>query len=101
MFEGPYRLARVCAGCGVRFERDTGSWLGASVLCYIVAIVVLAAEAAVLLPRYGLFRGIEWVGVGSGVAAVVLSYRPAKGWWVWWMWAAGFVTRDEEADGVG
>lgn len=95
MFDGPYRLRRVCSGCGVRFERDPGSWLGASVMVYIVAVLALAVEAAVLLPRYGLFPGIEWIAVATGVAAVLLSYRPAKGWWVWWLWAAGFVTRDD------
>lgn len=101
MFASLYGLKPTCPVCGVRFERDTGSWLGASVMAYIVAIGVLVVEAAVLIPLYGLFVGLAWVLLGTAVAAVFLLYRPVKGWWVWWMWAAGFVTTDEEARSRG
>ena len=101
MFASFYRLKDTCPVCGVRFERDTGSWLGASVLAYIVAIVMLMVEAAVLIPIWGLFRGLEWVLVGTAVVVVLAVYRPVKGWWVWWMWAAGFVTRDRNDAGGG
>lgn len=94
MFRGLYALHDTCPVCAVRFERDSGSWLGASVMTYGAAIVVLLLLGLLLVPRYGLFPGLEWILVGAAVVSVLLSYRPLKGWWVWWMWAAGFVERD-------
>ncbi|MFO7544856.1 MAG: DUF983 domain-containing protein [Trueperaceae bacterium] len=96
VFVSYYRVRPTCRRCGVRFERDVGSWLGAMVVAYAVAIVVVAAVAAVLIAIFGLFRGLEWVLICTAFLTVVLAYRPAKGWWLWWMWAAGFVTRDGE-----
>ena len=96
MFSGLYGLHDTCPVCGVRFERDKGSWLGAMVMAYGAAIVVLLALAFAVIPSYGLFEGFGLLMVGVAVATVALVYRPAKGWFVWWMWAAGFVYRDDE-----
>lgn len=96
MFAGPYGLKETCPVCGVRFERDGGSWMGASVMAYGAAIVVLLALGFALVPRWGFFEGLGLLLVGVAVATVALLYRPAKGWFVWWMWAAGFVYRDDE-----
>ncbi len=96
MFRGPYGLRDVCPTCGVRFERDNGSWLGASVMTYGAAIVVLLGLTFALVPRYGFFEGLGVLLVAVGVVTVALVYRPAKAWFVWWMWAAGFVYRDDE-----
>lgn len=98
MFEALYRIRPTCLRCGVRFERDPGAWLAASVLTYAFAIVVLVVEALVVVPRYGLFRGIEWLGIGTGALVVALTYRPIKGAWVWFLWAGGAVTRDGETE---
>lgn len=96
-FAGVYALRERCASCGVRFERDGGSWLGAAVLSYAVAIVVCAAVTWWLLARGGpAVDRLEWWLVGTSVATVVLVYRPVKGWWLWCMWAAGWVHRDGE-----
>lgn len=97
VFTSFWGVADTCPTCGVRFERESGAWLGAWVVAYTVAILFLAVEAAVLIVAFGLFQGLEWVLVISGIVAVLLSYRPVKGWWLWWMWAAGFVTKDGEA----
>ncbi len=96
VFTSLWGVGATCPTCGVRFERESGAWLGAWVLAYTVAIVILAIEAGALILAFGLFPGLEWVLVGSGILAVVLLYRPIKGWWLWWMWAAGFVKRDGE-----
>lgn len=96
VFTSLWGVAETCPNCGVRFEREQGAWLGAWVMAYGVAIVVLVVEAIVLIVNFGLFPGLEWILIGSGILAVVLAYRPVKGWWLWWMWAAGFVTRDGE-----
>lgn len=94
MFVSLYGVRSTCRSCGVRFERDPGAWLGAMVVAYALAVVVVVVVAVVASLRVGLFRGLEWWLVGVGFATVALAYRPAKGWWLWWMWAAGFVTRD-------
>jgi uncharacterized protein (DUF983 family) len=95
-FRGVYALKAQCPSCGVRFERDTGSWLGAAVIAYAFAILVVVVLGIVLVRRAGLFVGIEWWLVGAALATVLLVYRPVKGWWLWCMWAAGWVHRDRE-----
>lgn len=65
-------------------------------LAYTVALLVLIAVAVTLIVNYGLFAGLEWILVATGIVTVLVAYRPVKGWWLWLMWAAGFVTRDGE-----
>jgi len=95
-FVGPYRLRRACDACGVVFERDDGSFLGATVLAYTVAILAMLLVAAATIPGRGLYPGLEWVLIGAATLTVVLLYRPIKGWWLWVTWAAGWVHRDGE-----
>lgn len=95
MFRSFYALHERCPACGVRLERDSGSWLGAAVMAYGAAVLAVLALALLLIPRYGLFEGLGPVLVGAALLAVLLVYRPAKGWWLWWLWAAGFVYRDD------
>ena len=89
-------LRPACEGCGARFEREPGAWLGSWVLTYVVATLALVALAVTLILEWGLFAGLEWVLAGAGVLLVVALYRPVKGWWLWWLWAAGFVTPDDD-----
>ena len=96
VFSSFWGVADTCPNCGVRFERESGAWLGAWVMAYTVAVLLIAVEAGALIIAFGLFRGLEWVLVVSGILFVVLLYRPVKGWWLWWLWAAGFVYRDGE-----
>lgn len=95
-FAGPFRLRPRCGGCGVVFERDPGSWLGATVLAYTVAVVAVVVVALVTVPGRGLYRGLEAVLALTAVATVLLTYRPIKGAWLWLTWAAGWVHRDGE-----
>lgn len=96
VFTSYWGVGDTCPSCGVRFERESGAWLGAWVMAYTVAILLLVIEALVLIFTFGLFPGLEWVLVGSGILFVLLMYRPVKGWWLWWMWAAGFIHKDGE-----
>ena len=95
-FAGPYRLRRACSLCGVVFERDGGSWLGATVLAYGAAIVAMVVVAAVTIPGRGLYPGLELWLIASASATVLVLYRPIKGFWLWVTWAAGWVHRDGE-----
>lgn len=96
VFSSFWGVADTCPNCGVRFERESGAWLGAWVMAYTVAVVLIGIETGALILAFGLFRGLEWVLVVSGILFVVLLYRPIKGWWLWWMWAAGFIHKDGE-----
>jgi uncharacterized protein (DUF983 family) len=98
---GLSRVAPSCPVCGVRFERDPGSWLGAAVLAYTIGVLAVAVVGAVLVARRGLFVGLEWWLVATAVVSVLLVYRPVKGWWLWVMWAAGWVHRDREDPEAG
>ena len=93
---GLYRLRPSCARCGVVFERDGGTWLGAAAVAYAFAVVAMGIFAWATVPGRGLYAGLEYWLAGVGVAAVVLAYRPVKGWWLWVTWAAGWVHRDGE-----
>lgn len=96
LFKGLYKVRETCPECGVRFERDSGAWLGAMVVAYSLAVLAVIIVAAITIIRWGLYPGLEWVLVGTGVVAVLLLYRPVKGFWIWSMWAAGLVVRDDE-----
>jgi len=95
-FDGAYRLHATCTNCGVRFERDEGSFLGALAVAYGLTVLLVAIAAVMLVVRWGLFDGLAFVLIGVGVLGVPLLYRSAKAWWLWWLWAAGFVLRDDD-----
>ncbi|HLU82864.1 MAG TPA: DUF983 domain-containing protein, partial [Trueperaceae bacterium] len=96
LFMGLYKVREKCEVCAVRFERDTGAWLGAMVVAYALAVVAVVITAAVTIIKWGLYQGLEWVLVATGVVSVLALYRPVKGFWIWSMWAAGLVVRDDE-----
>ena len=96
LFQGLYKVRATCPACGVRFERDSGAWLGAMVVAYSLAVLAVIVVAAVTIIRWGLYQGLEWVLVGTGIVSVLVLYRPVKGFWIWSMWAAGLVVRDDE-----
>lgn len=96
MFAGAYTLHATCPTCGVRFERDPGTFLGALAVGYGLTILALVATCAALLLRFGAFPGFMWTLIALAVVYVLLVYRLAKSWWTWWMYAAGFVYRDDD-----
>ena len=77
-------------------DADTGAWLGALVIAYTAGILAVLLVAGVSIAIWGLYDSLEWVLVATGVLTILLLYRPIKGWWLWWLWAAGFVHRDGE-----
>ena len=99
-FDGPLRARRRCALCGMGFEPndDGSSALGAAYLVLTVVPILLIAEGVLLARAYGLFSGFGIVMALSAVLLIALSYRPARGWWVWCQWTFGFLdaTRDLE-----
>lgn len=94
MFAGPIKLRELCDVCRVRFERDSGSWLGPTTLAYVVAIAAEVVLFAILVWQFGLFPGLEYVLIAGAVISVALSYRFLKGWWVWLLWTSELVYAD-------
>lgn len=94
MFAGPFRIREVCSECGVRFERDSGSFLGPTTLAYVVAVGVEAVLFGVLVWRFGLFPGLEYILIAGAMVAVIGSYRFLKGWWIWLLWRSELVYPD-------
>lgn len=91
IFERPWRARARCNNCGMRFDPDGSNWLSVGFLCCMFALLVVIGEGIALGVAFGLFRGLEWVLLGSGVATVAVSYRPLLGWWVWCLWTYGFL----------
>lgn len=94
MYKNWITVKDVCGFCGVRFERDPGSFLVLLGLNYLIAVVVAGAAAWILIANYGLFDGITWVLAGIGVLSVVGLYHVAKSLYIWILWVFGFVHND-------
>lgn len=78
-----FKIAPSCAGCGLKFERDEGSFLGAVSLNYGVTVCgflvpVLVAYLAGLLPGR---PAVILAGLGA-VGFPVLFYRSSRSWWL-------------------
>ncbi|HUR23723.1 MAG TPA: DUF983 domain-containing protein [Acidimicrobiales bacterium] len=88
LFAGWFRMAPTCPGCGYRFEREEGFFLGAYVMNLVIAqllVVLLAIVPAIVLlagdPDAGLlpvFAG----GVAGAVLAPLVFYPFSKTLWV-------------------
>lgn len=100
-FAGWTQLRSRCLRCAVVFERDPGSFLGATVLAYAVATVAMGIAAALTIPGRGLYRNLEWVLLASAIGTLLITYRPIKGWWLWLTWVAGWVHRNAQDPDAG
>jgi len=94
MFSGPLKIRDTCSACDVRFERDSGSFLGPTTLAYVVAVGVEVVLFGLLVWQYGLFPGLEYVLIAGAIVSVVGSYRFLKGWWIWLLWTSELVYPD-------
>ena len=82
----PFTLAPSCPACGLKFERDEGSFLGAMSLNYGVTICLFLVPVLIAYLAGGI--GGVTAAVLAGVGAVlfpILFYRLA-----WSLWVAGF-----------
>lgn len=96
LFDGPLRARDACELCGLRFDLDGSNWLAAGFLVWIVAMVALSLEGALLLALFGFFPGLAWVLAASAVVIVAGAYRAARGLLVACLWALGYL--DEGSD---
>lgn len=94
MYRNWLQVHPTCAFCGVRFERDPGSFLVLLGLNYLIAIFVTGMLAWLLIANYGLFNGLTWILAGAGLLSVVAFYHMAKSAYIWMLWVTGFVYND-------
>ena len=96
LFKSFFMLRETCERCGVRFERDPGSYIVSMVLSYFIVAIIMVLTGLFLVLRYGFFGGLTWLLVGLGCALIFLLHRPVKGLYMWLLWVFGFVYRDKE-----
>lgn len=94
MYENWIKVKPTCGFCGVRFERDPGSFLMLLAFNYLIAVLVAGAAAWILIANFGLFDGLTWILAVIGVASVVGFYHAAKSLYIWVLWVFGFVYND-------
>ena len=79
----PFTLRAACGNCGLKLERDEGSFLGAMSLNYGVTICLFLVP--VLLAYLGGWIAGWTAAVIAGVGAVgfpILFYRSSRSWWL-------------------
>jgi len=76
-----FELDEGCSGCGLRFEKDEGFYLGAMSLNYGVTLVVFLMPMVLLW--YGGVLGGRWavgLAVAGSIIGPVLLYRSSRSW---------------------
>ena len=88
LFTGWFRMAEQCPGCGYRFEREEGFFLGAYVLNLVVAqglVVLLTLIPTIVLLNAGSdarLLPVFLAGVVGAVVAPFVFYPWSKTLWV-------------------
>lgn len=79
----PFTLREQCGGCGLKLERDEGSFLGAMSLNYGVTLCLFLVPVllAYLAGWIGGFAASLTAGFGA-VFFPVLFYRSSRSWWL-------------------
>lgn len=91
VFDGPLRARDACEVCGLPFDPDGSAWITAGFLVWVLAMTGLAVEGGLLFWLFGFFPGYGWVLGTSGALIVIASYRAARGFLVWGLWALGYL----------
>jgi uncharacterized protein (DUF983 family) len=60
LFTGWFTMKERCPGCGYRFDRGTGFWLGAYTLNLVVAEMALGVVIIVLIVRLATGHTVAW-----------------------------------------
>lgn len=83
LFKGPFELHAKCPTCGAVYQRDPGSWTGATVVGYMsgtvyamLCLIMLVATGEINRP------GIEWFVVLSTCGFQLIALRAVKAAWV-------------------
>lgn len=99
MFEDFYSLYERCPNCGIRYQRESGAWLGAIAIGYGVGALCVTAMGLVELiwhPLGNLGLHPLWTIVVVSLIVTAFAYRPAKGFWFALLWLYEFTDEPEE-----
>ena len=99
MFTGWIDMYERCPQCGLRYEVESGAWLGTMAIGYAIgALVAVALTVSELLwhPIGNLGLSATWVIAVAALAASALTYRQAKGFWFALLWLYEFTSGGNE-----
>ncbi|MDB6168413.1 MAG: hypothetical protein JWM88_1277 [Verrucomicrobia bacterium] len=78
-----FEINEACANCGLKIERDEGSFLGAmslnygvTLVCFLTPLMLLAYHKVI-----GTTAAIVVAGIGS-IGFPALFYRSSRSWWL-------------------
>ena len=84
MFRGWIDLYERCPHCGLRFEAESGAWIGTMAIGYAVGATIAITLTILEVLYHPLatagFDPLLFVPL-AGIAAVLPAYRPAKALW--------------------
>jgi uncharacterized protein (DUF983 family) len=86
LFTGWFSMKDRCPGCGYRFDRGTGFWLGAYTLNLVVAELALGVVIIVLIAQLATGGSVAWwpyvlAGVLTQIAVPAFFYPFSKTIW--------------------
>jgi uncharacterized protein (DUF983 family) len=86
LFISWFKLRERCPGCGLRFEREEGFWLGGYVINFATGeagILVLLAALIVVLANGGQINAVLFVSLGAVTAVLgpVLTFPSSRTIW--------------------
>ena len=102
MFRGLIDLYERCPVCGIRYQMESGAWLGAIAVGYAIGALVVVALAGIEVvwrPIRDLGLDPLWTITLIGLAVTAPVYRPAKAFWFALLWVYGFTGEAEERTG--
>src|SRR5262245_41891038 len=100
MFTGWIDMYERCPRCGLRYEVESGAWLGTLAIGYAVgALVAVALTVSEVLwhPLASLGLSATWVIAIAALASSALTYRQSKGLWFALLWLYEFTSGGNEA----
>jgi len=84
-----------CPHCGIRYERESGAWLGAVAIGYIIGAVCAVRLGIVELIWHPIVHPL-WTIVIVSLVVTAFGYRPAKGMWFALLWLYEFTDDSED-----
>jgi uncharacterized protein (DUF983 family) len=89
LFRSYLSMNSECARCGVRFDRESGLWLGSMDINLTLSLLLLLAPV-VFLPELGLRNELELFCAGA-VLLPLLLFRFVRGFWMALIFLSGGV----------
>ncbi len=98
MFTGWIDVYDRCPHCGIRYQTESGAWVGTMAIGYAVgALVAVGLTVSEVLWRPIARAGLDTTIViaAAALAASALTYRQAKGFWFALLWLYEFTGEPE------